>query len=46
MTCGPCGETITAENEDALVEKVVPHARDEHGITLSREDVLGYAVPA
>lgn len=46
MTCGPCGEVITATDEDELVEKVIPHARNDHGVTLSREDVLSYAESA
>lgn len=46
MTCGPCGETITAADEDELVDRVVPHAQQEHGVTLTREDVLGSMQPA
>ena len=45
MVCGPCGEVISAADEDELVRVVIPHAATDHGITLTREDVLSYAQP-
>jgi len=34
LTCPPCGDVFTAENEDALVAMAVEHARKFHNINL------------
>lgn len=34
LTCPPCGEVFTAENEDTLVTMAVEHARKFHDINL------------
>jgi DNA-binding CsgD family transcriptional regulator len=34
LTCPPCGEVFTAENEDTLVAMAVEHARKLHDINL------------
>jgi hypothetical protein len=42
LTC-PCGEVISAEGEDTLVDRVQTHARDHDGAPqLSREHILAH----
>lgn len=43
MTCKHCGEVVTAQDEDSLVDRVQAHALTHdhgHGPTLSREHIL------
>lgn len=43
MVCGPCGTTITGEDEDDLVARVQQHAREHDGVPeLSREHILAH----
>ena len=45
----PCGESVTAENDDDLVAGVEAHVQDKHPDmvdTMSREQILGMAVEA
>lgn len=37
LTCPPCGQVFTADNEDALVAIAVEHARKLHDIDLLKE---------
>jgi predicted small metal-binding protein len=40
LTCGPCGTVVTAASEDELLEAVLAHGREHHGIELSRDHIL------
>lgn len=40
MTCKHCGEAITADTEDSLVEQVQAHAATHDGKQLTREHIL------
>ena len=44
FTCGAvvagCTASFTAETEEGILEQVAQHARDEHGMTDVREDVV------
>jgi predicted small metal-binding protein len=31
-----CGDTVKAESEDELVERIAAHARGEHGVALNQ----------
>lgn len=46
MLCGPCGETITAEDQDALIEQMTAHSRKEHGIHLGADEIRSRTLPA
>lgn len=39
FTCDVCGETLTADRESRLVEKVQEHAQEEHDMELESEDI-------
>jgi hypothetical protein len=41
-----CGQVIRGDTDDELVAAGQKHARDAHGMELSREQVLALAVPA
>ncbi len=41
----PCGETITADADDELVQLVQTHGKDVHNQEVSREDALAMAQP-
>ena len=41
-----CGKTIREASDDQLVDAVQRHAREVHGMELSREQVLAMAEPA
>ena len=41
-----CGTTIRGDTDDQLVTRVQQHARDTHGMDLSREQILSMAEPA
>jgi len=43
ITC-PCGEAITAEDEDELVERAQTHLREAHDRTYSRDEILFMAI--
>ena len=43
ITC-PCGEAITAEDEDELVERTQTHLREVHDRTYSRDEILFMAI--
>jgi predicted small metal-binding protein len=34
MTCPPCGEVFTADNEEALIAMAMEHARKLHDVDL------------
>lgn len=40
LTCPPCGEVFTAENEDAVIAKAVDHARKLHDFDLVEQHGL------
>ncbi|MGH8059724.1 MAG: DUF1059 domain-containing protein [Candidatus Entotheonellia bacterium] len=42
----PCGYVVRAKNEDALVSQAQQHAREVHGMDLTREQALEMARPA
>lgn len=37
-----CGDTVEAESEDELVERLAAHAEDEHGVELN-QTLIDYA---
>jgi predicted small metal-binding protein len=39
----PCGQTIRAENEEELIEKVTEHGKQVHNQTATREQILAMA---
>ena len=41
----PCGETITADTDDELVQLVQDHGRSVHNQEVSRQDALAMAQP-
>lgn len=42
----PCGTALRAEDEDELVSKAQQHAKELHGMGLTREQALAMAQPA
>ena len=42
----PCGYMIRAEDDNALVAKAQQHAKQAHGMELSREEALSMAQPS
>jgi predicted small metal-binding protein len=44
VTCD-CGVVVRGDTDDELVAATQEHARNAHGIELSREQVLSLAVP-
>ena len=40
-----CGHVVRGETDDELVTNAQVHARDVHGMEISREQVLSLAVP-
>ena len=38
-----CGTPVRGETDDELVENVQEHAKNKHGIVLTREQALGLA---
>ncbi len=42
----PCGYIIRAEDENALVAKARQHAKQAHGMELSREEAMSMAQPS
>jgi predicted small metal-binding protein len=44
MLCGPCGETIQAEDQDALIDTMTNHSRDAHGIHLTPDDIRSHTI--
>jgi predicted small metal-binding protein len=40
VTCPPCGETLRAETDEDLVQKVQQHAKNEHGTDLTADHIL------
>jgi predicted small metal-binding protein len=45
ITCD-CGRVVRGDSDDELVAAAQEHARDAHGMELTREQVLALAVPA
>jgi predicted small metal-binding protein len=41
----PCGTVVRARDEDSLVAQAQRHAREVHGMELTREQVLAMASP-
>ena len=41
-----CGHVVRGETDEELVEAAVKHAKDAHGMTITREQVLAIAEPA
>ena len=41
-----CGYVVRGDTEDELVTNAQAHARDVHGMAITREQVLSLAVPA
>jgi predicted small metal-binding protein len=42
----PCGTTVRGDDEDELVSKAQQHAKELHGMELTREQALAMAHPA
>jgi predicted small metal-binding protein len=42
----PCGMALRHEDEDELVSKADQHAKELHGVELTREQALAMAKPA
>ena len=40
-----CGRVVTGDSDDELVAAAQKHAREAHGMELTREQVLSLAVP-
>jgi predicted small metal-binding protein len=40
-----CGQVVRGDSDDDLVAAVQRHAREAHGMDLTREQVLSLAVP-
>jgi len=45
MNCD-CGRVVRGDSDDELVAAAQQHAREAHGMELTREQVLTLAVPA
>jgi predicted small metal-binding protein len=45
MNCD-CGRVVRGDSDDELVAAAQQHAREAHGMELTREQVLSLAVPA
>ncbi len=43
VTCPPCGAIIHASSDDELVAELQQHTREQHGMSLSRDQVLAMA---
>ena len=41
-----CGRVLRGDTDDELVAAAQQHARDAHGMELTREQVMALAVPA
>jgi predicted small metal-binding protein len=41
-----CGRVVRGDTDDELVAAAQKHAREAHGMELTREQVLSLAVPA
>ena len=41
-----CGHVVQGETDDELVSATREHAREAHGMELTRDQVLALAVPA
>jgi predicted small metal-binding protein len=41
-----CGRVVRGDSDDELVAAAQQHAREAHGMGLTREQVLALAVPA
>ena len=41
-----CGRVLRGDSDDELVAAAQEHAREAHGMELTREQVLSLAVPA
>jgi predicted small metal-binding protein len=41
-----CGRVVRGDSDDELVAAVQKHAREAHGMELTREQILALAVPA
>ncbi len=41
-----CGRVVQGDSDDELVVAAQQHAREAHGMELTREQVLSLAVPA
>jgi hypothetical protein len=46
VTCPLCGQTITGDDEDALVAAADAHGDDSHGMRAPREMILASATDA
>jgi len=42
----PCGYIVRADSEEELVSQAQQHAREVHGMELTREEALAMARPA
>jgi predicted small metal-binding protein len=41
-----CGRVVRGDSDDELVAAAQEHAREAHGMELTREQILSLAVPA
>ena len=41
-----CGRVVQGDSDDELVAAAQEHAREAHGMELTREQILSLAVPA
>ena len=46
VTCPLCGQTVTAETEDALVTAADAHGDENHGMRAPRDMIISNAEPA
>ncbi len=44
VTCPPCGTIIEGETDDDLVAEFQQHSRDQHGMNLSRDQILAMSM--
>lgn len=40
-----CGFVVRTDNEEVLVKELQQHAKEHHGMTISREQILALAQP-
>jgi predicted small metal-binding protein len=41
-----CGVTVRGDDEDEISKNAISHAKDAHGMTITREQALALAEPA
>ena len=41
-----CGVTVRGKDEDEIAKNAITHAKDDHAITITRDQALALAEPA